>query len=246
MFTMALLSIAQRAHAWSSRASRTDNEIHNLSMAIEVHQIETGEFPRAERYWIDLGLTGAYDTSDAVPPSDSWGRPLVYRVPGKHAEFDLYSCGNDGIDDDGKDDDISNWAGVNDGFYWKTTWPKGRVTIGCGVVLGLGCLLFTRVYPRRVIIPLAGLPICVGVILGCHWLMHPGIVPSRNNPLALSIILSSIILAALLMCLVVSLRRRIVDAGVKVPDFAGESVPRLVHSSFWDRKLLPSMVTVSQ
>ena len=37
-----------------------------------------------------------------------------------------------------------------------------------------------------------------------------------------------------------------VDAGVKVPDFAGESVPRLVHSSFWDRKLLPSMVTVSQ
>ena len=37
-----------------------------------------------------------------------------------------------------------------------------------------------------------------------------------------------------------------VAAGVKVPDFAGESVPRPVHSSFWDRKLLPSMVTVSQ
>ena len=38
----------------------------------------------------------------------------------------------------------------------------------------------------------------------------------------------------------------IVAVGVKVPDFAGESVPRPVHSSFSDRKLLPSMVTVSQ
>jgi hypothetical protein len=37
-----------------------------------------------------------------------------------------------------------------------------------------------------------------------------------------------------------------VAAGVKVPDFAGERVPRPFHSSFWDRKLLPSMVTVSQ
>jgi len=38
---------------------------------------------------------------------------------------------------------------------------------------------------------------------------------------------------------------KIVAASVKVPDFAGESVPRPAHSSFC-RKLLPSMVTVSQ
>ena len=40
-------------------------------------------------------------------PKDPWGKPYVYRSPGLHGDYDLYSCGPDGAD--GGDDDICNW-----------------------------------------------------------------------------------------------------------------------------------------
>jgi hypothetical protein len=116
-------------------------------------------------------------------PLDEWGRPLVYRAPGKHGDFDLYSCGANGVDQDGHLDDISNWAGVNDGFHWKATWPAGRFTIAIGVVLGMGTLLLYRFFRWRIIAPLAASLVCLGVFLGCLLLMHPGVVPTRNQPL---------------------------------------------------------------
>jgi general secretion pathway protein G len=40
-------------------------------------------------------------------PKDPWGKPYVYRSPGMHGDYDLYSCGPDGAD--GGDDDICSW-----------------------------------------------------------------------------------------------------------------------------------------
>jgi general secretion pathway protein G len=40
-------------------------------------------------------------------PKDPWGRPYVYRCPGMHGDYDLFSCGADGVD--GGDDDICSW-----------------------------------------------------------------------------------------------------------------------------------------
>lgn len=42
--------------------------------------------------------------------TDPWGKPYQYRYPAKrskHEEFDLWSCGKDGID--GTEDDLGNW-----------------------------------------------------------------------------------------------------------------------------------------
>jgi general secretion pathway protein G len=42
--------------------------------------------------------------------TDPWGRPYVYRFPGQHGEYDLYSLGADGKEGgDGEDRDIKNW-----------------------------------------------------------------------------------------------------------------------------------------
>jgi general secretion pathway protein G len=40
-------------------------------------------------------------------PKDPWGRPYMYRSPGTHGDFDLFSLGADGAE--GSEDDICSW-----------------------------------------------------------------------------------------------------------------------------------------
>jgi general secretion pathway protein G len=40
-------------------------------------------------------------------PNDPWGRPYIYRCPGTHGDYDLFSSGADGTE--GTDDDICSW-----------------------------------------------------------------------------------------------------------------------------------------
>ena len=43
-------------------------------------------------------------------PADPWGSPFVYRRPGDHGEYDLFSLGADGEEGgDGPGKDITNW-----------------------------------------------------------------------------------------------------------------------------------------
>jgi general secretion pathway protein G len=46
-----------------------------------------------------------------VIPMDPWGRPYVYKCPGDHGDFDLYSLGKDGVaGGTGEGADITNWG----------------------------------------------------------------------------------------------------------------------------------------
>jgi hypothetical protein len=186
LWATSLLAGCSTAHAWSTHASRTERDVRDLAMAIQTYHNQFGRFPAPDDYWTELLRAGMLEPNETERPMDQWGRSIIYRVPGKHGAFDVYSYGQDGVDNDGKFDDISSWAEVNDGFYWKTTWPRGRFSIVFGFALGLGCLSLARVYPRSIVVPLAGSLMCLGVALGCHWLMHPGIVPSRNDPLSMT------------------------------------------------------------
>jgi general secretion pathway protein G len=40
-------------------------------------------------------------------PADPWGHAYLYRNPGQHGDYDLYSTGADGTE--GNEDDICNW-----------------------------------------------------------------------------------------------------------------------------------------
>jgi general secretion pathway protein G len=43
-------------------------------------------------------------------PKDPWGKPYVYRCPGQHGDFDLFSYGPDGVEGgEGENADIANW-----------------------------------------------------------------------------------------------------------------------------------------
>jgi general secretion pathway protein G len=204
-----LLLVSLRvALAWSSGASRTDYDIRSLAGSIESYRKEVGRLPSPEQYWIELQRAGFGYLNKTGPPSDAWGRPFVYRMPGKHGDFDLLSYGLDGIDQDGGLDDISNWAGVNDGFHWKATWPRGRFTIALSIVLGFASLLLARFYPWSIAAPIAASVVCAGVLLGCQWLMHPGVVPSRNGPLVTTSIIAFCVLALMLAVLILNVGKR--------------------------------------
>ena len=80
---------------------------------------------------------------------DFWGRPFIYRFPGKHniGSHDLYSLGKDGFTGtDGADpDDINNWEESEPWreYYAASFLPKAFWGIG-GVLLTLLAVWFIR------------------------------------------------------------------------------------------------------
>lgn len=76
---------------------------------------ETGYFPK------NLEVMKCMKTENRTcveyHATDSWEHEWIYIYPAKYGnlEFDLYSKGADGKDDFGKNDDISNWNGID---YW--------------------------------------------------------------------------------------------------------------------------------
>jgi len=91
-------------------------QIDALEKALDTYRLDTGHYPGTE-----LGLNalmtqpasepkwqGPY-LKKAIPP-DPWGKPYIYKQPGEHGEFDLYSYGKDGQPGGSGDAvDITNW-----------------------------------------------------------------------------------------------------------------------------------------
>lgn len=90
-------------------------EVDFLHKRLMAFQQDTGDFPKT------LELMKCMKTENRACASynraDPWGHEWVYIYPAKYGNlaFDLYSKGLDGKDDFGKNDDISNWNGIN---YW--------------------------------------------------------------------------------------------------------------------------------
>ena len=88
-------------------------QIDALEKAVDQFRLEKRRYPSAEEGLQALmaqptslaGWSGPY-LKKAVP-SDPWGHPYVYRVPGEGREFDLLSYGRDGkAGGSGEDADI--------------------------------------------------------------------------------------------------------------------------------------------
>lgn len=53
---------------------------------------------------------GMADLRKSSVPKDPWGNDYIYRFPGQHGAFDLYSYGADGqVGGEGEDADIVSW-----------------------------------------------------------------------------------------------------------------------------------------
>jgi general secretion pathway protein G len=89
----------------------------NLQSALELHYLDTGQYPSTEQGLAALvtdsktvkGWRGPY-IKKADGLKDPWGRAYLYKSPGDHGAFDIYSHGKDGQSGGQNEDaDIQNW-----------------------------------------------------------------------------------------------------------------------------------------
>lgn len=100
--------------------AKTDSariQIERLSGVLDLYRLEVGRYPNdgdglnalIEEPADAKSWNGPYlKKQDAL--TDPWGRPYVYRFPGEHGAFDIYSLGADGADGgEGENQDLTSW-----------------------------------------------------------------------------------------------------------------------------------------
>jgi general secretion pathway protein G len=94
-------------------------QIREIEQALEMYRLDSSLYPSTAQ-----GLEALVSKPSIPPeprkyreggylrklPADPWGSPFVYRRPGDHGEYDLFSLGADGEEGgDGPGKDITNW-----------------------------------------------------------------------------------------------------------------------------------------
>jgi general secretion pathway protein G len=112
--------IAPRAIQYLSKAKAETAaiQIQRISGVLDLYRLEVGHYPSQAEGLAALvqvpadaaGWNGPYiKSSDGL--TDPWGRPYVYRSPGAHGEYDLYSLGADGAEGgEGENRDLGSWG----------------------------------------------------------------------------------------------------------------------------------------
>ncbi len=100
----------------ASKQKTAKAQIELLGQALDEFRLDNGRYPATEE-----GLQALREKPDDLPnwsgpylpkpvPKDPWGRDYVYKSPGEHGDYDLYSYGRDGQEGgEGEDADIVSW-----------------------------------------------------------------------------------------------------------------------------------------
>jgi general secretion pathway protein G len=100
-----------------ARSETAAVQLKNIESALELYYLDTGQYPSNEagpRSLVEqpadtAGWRGPY-LKKGSGLLDPWGRVFVYRLPGEHGTYDLYSLGRDGaLGGDGENKDIMSW-----------------------------------------------------------------------------------------------------------------------------------------
>ena len=91
-------------------------QIDALGKALDQYRIDTGSYPSAEQGLAALNKNAGNNPKWSGPylkknvPNDPWDKPYLYKSPGEHGEFDLYTYGKDGQPGGDKEsEDVVNW-----------------------------------------------------------------------------------------------------------------------------------------
>jgi general secretion pathway protein G len=94
-------------------------QIENFKAALDLYRLDTGGYPSTQQGLASLvrnpgnvpGWKGPYIDSPSLP-ADPWGNPYLYKAPGEHGAFDLYSLGADKAPGgSGESGDVTSWGG---------------------------------------------------------------------------------------------------------------------------------------
>ena len=104
------------AQVGKSEIKTTRAQIDAFEKALDTYRLDVGRYPNSEQ-----GLEALFNRPENVaiwdgpylrkkPPVDPWGNKYVYKAPGEHGEYDLYSLGKDGRAGGSEENaDITNW-----------------------------------------------------------------------------------------------------------------------------------------
>ncbi len=99
-----------------AKIKTAQTQIQMLSTALDLYHLDIGRYPTEEEGLKSLfskpesvtGWSGPY--LDKAVPKDPWGRDYVYKSPGEHGPYDLYSMGATGqLGGEGENAPITNW-----------------------------------------------------------------------------------------------------------------------------------------
>ena len=91
-------------------------QLDGLQKALDQYRIDTGHFPNSQQGLAALNTAPSGEPQWQGPylskqvPKDPWGRDYLYRSPGEHGEYDLWTFGKDGREGGtGDEQDVTNW-----------------------------------------------------------------------------------------------------------------------------------------
>ncbi len=100
--------------------AKTDSaqiQIERLSGVLDLYRLQVGRYPSD-----DEGLNALMEAPADAPNWDGpylkkadslidpWGRPYIYRFPGQHGDYDLYTLGADDQEGgEGENQDLTSW-----------------------------------------------------------------------------------------------------------------------------------------
>ena len=100
-----------------ARSDAARIEIQNIGGALDLYRLDMRRYPTQQEGLQALvevpagavGWNGPYLQQKKVP-LDPWNRPYVYRIPGEHGDYDLYTLGADNAPGGtGENQDVTNW-----------------------------------------------------------------------------------------------------------------------------------------
>ena len=91
-------------------------QIDALGKALDQYRIDTGRYPSSEQGLSALYKKPGNEIKWSGPylkkniPNDPWDKPYLFKSPGEHGDYDLYTLGKDGqLGGEKESEDVVNW-----------------------------------------------------------------------------------------------------------------------------------------
>lgn len=104
------------AQIGKSEVKSAKAQLDALGKSLDQYRLDTGHYPTTEQGLAALNSRPANEARWEGPylqknvPMDPWGKPYIYKQPGEHGDYDLFSYGKDGQPGGtGEAADVVNW-----------------------------------------------------------------------------------------------------------------------------------------
>jgi general secretion pathway protein G len=104
------------AQIGKSETKTAQAQIESLGKALDQYRVDVGQYPTTEQGLLALNVSPANVAKWQGPylkksiPNDPWNVPYIYKSPGEHGDYDLYSLGKDAqLGGTKENEDVVSW-----------------------------------------------------------------------------------------------------------------------------------------